>query len=269
MAYTIAIGASGVIAEGVNDFCAAAMNKYLRAAGILLASFLANPSLAAEKPHLWPCAKDDSIDAQRIAVVCTQILTESFTNGTWAEDRYLAFYYRGAAEERLGQYERAEADYRASIKQGRAFSAPWLALGEMLEKLGHPDAAMAALDAMVSASPRIASVLNSACYARAVLNRQLDVALRDCDEALRIAPDDYNTLDSRCFVRFRSGDYANAIGDCDAALKERGDLPTSLYIRGLAKIHLGYSELGNADIAAATAIDPSIASTFGRYGVKP
>src|SRR5882724_1956832 len=116
------------------------MNRMIAFAGILLAGLLANPSLSDEKPHLWPCAKDATIDAQRIVVVCTQILTESFTNGTWAEDRYLAFYYRGAAEERLAKYDRAEADYRSSIKRVPEFLAPWLALGQMLEKLGHADA---------------------------------------------------------------------------------------------------------------------------------
>ena len=100
-------------------------------------------------------------------------------------------------------------------------------------------------------------------------NRQLDVAQKYCDDALRIAPDDLYTLDSRCLLRFRTGDFANAIADCDAALKQSAELPSSLYVRGLAKIRLGYTDLGKADIAAATALDANVASTFAGYGVKP
>ena len=76
-------------------------------------------------------------------------------------------------------------------------------------------------------------------------------------------------LRSRCLVRYRLGDFANAMADCDAALKHNSTMSTSLYVRGLAKKRLGYAELGNADIAAATALDSKIADTYAGYGVKP
>jgi tetratricopeptide (TPR) repeat protein len=94
-------------------------------------------------------------------------------------------------------------------------------------------------------------VLNRACYIKAVRNLQLEVAQKSCDDALRVSPDDLYTLDSRCLLRFRTGDFANAIADCDAALRQNANLPTSLYVPGLAKMRLGYSDLGKADIAAA------------------
>src|ERR1051325_3687653 len=228
-------------------------------ATIALSVVLTVPARSDEPAYLGACTKDDTIDAQHIVVVCDKAMRESLVTG-WppAKDRYLIFYFRGVAEERLGQYDRAEWDFRESIKRVTGFSAPWVELGEMLEKLGHPDATTTALDAMVSADPHNPYVLNNACYARAVLGRHLDVALRDCDEALRMTPNEPNALDSRCLVRFRNGDFASAIGDCDAALKARPDLSSSLYVRGLAKIRLGYTDIGHADIAAAIALDPKI-----------
>jgi tetratricopeptide (TPR) repeat protein len=95
------------------------------------------------------------------------------------------------------------------------------------------------------------------------------VALADCNEALRIAPENYYVLASRCFVRFRTGDFANAVADCDAALKLKSDLPSALYIRGLAETRLGYADMGKADLAAAAALDPKTADTYAGYGVKP
>jgi tetratricopeptide (TPR) repeat protein len=102
-----------------------------------------------------------------------------------------------------------------------------------------------------------------------MMNMHLHIALADCNEAQRNAPDDAETLESRCFVRYRQGDFANAIADCDGALRLQANSASALYVRGLAKLKAGVSVSGNADIARATQIDPKIADTYAGYGVKP
>ena len=60
----------------------------------------------------------------------------------------------------------------------------------------------------------------------------------------------------------------DAIADYDAALKLSPKLAGSLYGRGLARLRKGNTDDGNADIAAAKAIQSDVAEEFARYGVK-
>jgi hypothetical protein len=59
-----------------------------------------------------------------------------------------------------------------------------------------------------------------------------------------------------------------AIADYDSALKLQPQTASSLYGRGVAKRKKGDSSGGNADIAAARAIQANIGEEFARDGVK-
>jgi tetratricopeptide (TPR) repeat protein len=63
------------------------------------------------------------------------------------------------------------------------------------------------------------------------------------------------------------GDLDKAIADYDAALAIQPKVVWSLYGRGLAKQRKGMKSEGDADIAAALALDPRIADKAKRYGV--
>ena len=65
------------------------------------------------------------------------------------------------------------------------------------------------------------------------------------------------------------GNYAAAIADDSAALAIDAKSASSLYVRGLARHKSGDAAGGDADIAAAKAIDPKIADTYAGYGVTP
>ena len=95
----------------------------------------------------------------------------------------------------------------------------------------------------------------------------LEEALADCNEALRLAPDDPGTLDSRGFTYLKLGLFAQAIADYDAALARNPRGPGSLYGRGLARLGQNDPEGGRADLAAAKALDPGVAEEFRRYGL--
>jgi tetratricopeptide (TPR) repeat protein len=114
--------------------------------------------------------------------------------------------------------------------------------------------------------PDDAEAFNGRCMARALANMELEVALSDCNESLKIRPNDANTLDSRGFVYFRMGQYGNAIVDYEAALKKNPRLAASLYVRGVLKHRTGDTAGGDADIAAANALDPKISDFYRRYG---
>ncbi|MFZ0237601.1 MAG: hypothetical protein WAL37_09575 [Xanthobacteraceae bacterium] len=59
-----------------------------------------------------------------------------------------------------------------------------------------------------------------------------------------------------------------AIADFDTALRLDAKMPTALYGRGYAKLKRGNAGAGNADIAAAQALDPKIATEFAGYGLQ-
>lgn len=59
-----------------------------------------------------------------------------------------------------------------------------------------------------------------------------------------------------------------AIDDYSSALRIDPRLASALYGRGLAKLKQGDKAGGNIDIAAAKAIQGSIADDFTRYGVQ-
>jgi tetratricopeptide (TPR) repeat protein len=109
--------------------------------------------------------------------------------------------------------------------------------------------------------------LNERCWDEAKAG-QLEAALADCEESLKLAPNAAPTLDSRAFVRLKMGEYDAAITDYDAALRLDPKLPTALYGRGLAKLRKGDVAGGHADIAAAQAMSADIAAEFERIGVR-
>ncbi len=109
---------------------------------------------------------------------------------------------------------------------------------------------------------------NQACWARATHRVDLDKALADCDAgvAIRASP---AILDSRGLVHLQRGEWAAAIADYDAALAARPRMAGGLFGRGLAKIRSGNAKDGNADLAAARAINSRIDEEFADYGQKP
>jgi tetratricopeptide (TPR) repeat protein len=116
--------------------------------------------------------------------------------------------------------------------------------------------------------PTSAGSYKNRCSARMIIGKQLQQALSDCNESLRIQPKEAGTLDSRGFVYFKLERLDDAIGDFDAALESNSKLAGSLYGRGLAKLKKGASGSANADMAAAKAIEADIAEKLARYGIQ-
>jgi tetratricopeptide (TPR) repeat protein len=120
---------------------------------------------------------------------------------------------------------------------------------------------------------------NNRCWARAVIGldaRQLEEALRDdCDQAVKLQPNDPYSLDSRALAYLKLGlltkaiaDYNKAIADYNRALSFQSDRATSLYGRGIAKKNAGNAVGGNEDIESAKAKDKSIEEEFRAYGIQ-
>jgi tetratricopeptide (TPR) repeat protein len=175
---------------------------------------------------------------------------------------------RGADGDRTG----ALADLAAVDKTLPAESDQRLALADHYQAADAFDLAIGQYDGWIKGHPghgAMASALNGRCWTRAKWGRELDKALADCDAALRLVPRNPMVLDSRGLARLRMGDADKSIADYDAGLAVRSNNAWSLYGRGLARLRKGQTDPGKADIAAATVIDPKIASEFAKFGVTP
>ena len=146
-----------------------------------------------------------------------------------------AYYGRGLAHAMLDEHREALPDLRAAVR-------------------GAPDQAQMA---------------NALCWSLAILGEGLDEARQACDAALRLRPDYGEALDSRGLLNLKQQRFQDAWNDYDAAARLSPGGMGSRYGRGIAALRLGRAAEGQADIAAALARSPELATTFAGYGIRP
>ena len=145
----------------------------------------------------------------------------------------LAFYNRGYALFATRKYELAIADYGTAI----------------------------------SHDPTMGLAYNNRCLVRTIVGRDLVAALTDCDMALKLMPTNLDVRETRGFIYLKLGDPAIAIVEYSAVLDVDPNRAFALFGRGLARRKMGLTSEGNADQAAARALDPSIETRFSVHGV--
>jgi len=217
---------------------------FLAAAACLICASVASaadappptPQETERRCHDYTLHADDQIAA------CTRIMglygTATANQGLLA----IAYLARGSAHYRKGELGPASSDFRQAIE-----------IDTMAIASGQPEAAQ----------------YNERCWARAVAMIELNEALRDCNEALRLMPSSVDALDSRAFLQLRRARFRDALADYDAALKANPMDTYSLYGRGVAKKRTGDADGATADIMAATSAQQGIAAEFLSYGITP
>lgn len=113
-------------------------------------------------------------------------------------------------------------------------------------------------------SPNNSDALHERCWAKAVLNRELEEALADCNESLRLKPNDPETLGGRGFLYLRLGFMKTAVLDYSAAIEAMPNQASFHYGRAIAKQRLGDQDGADADFLTARALDPRIDAVFDR-----
>jgi tetratricopeptide (TPR) repeat protein len=140
--------------------------------------------------------------------------------------------------------------------------------GEVYARMKKADLAAADFAWVRTKVSSSADELNNLCWKEALLNVTPDLALKDCDASLVLAPDRPDVLDSRGLALIRLGRYTDAVAAYDAALAQRANNASSLYGRGLAKLKADVAD-GRDDLAAALRIDAKVETTYARMGLKP
>ncbi len=128
------------------------------------------------------------------------------------------------------------------------------------------DLAIADYTEAIRLNPQSAYPWNGRCIGRAIAG-QFQQALADCNESLRRLPNHPNILDSRAFTYLKRGELDLAIADYNSVLKLNPKIASSLFGLGVAKQKKGDVAGGDADIAAAKVIKADIAAELARYGV--
>jgi len=170
------------------------------------------------------------------------------------------------------QPAQARGDLEAAAGFADKQPAARLAVSEGYASLRLYKEALPQIDQWIADNPhdeRFAAGLNNRCWVRAQLGADLDKALADCNEGLKLNPGDPRLLASRGLVQFRLGAFDKSIADYDDALKLRPGEPWSLYGRGLAELGKGLAAPGHTDIDAAIAINPHLTDEAKAAGLTP
>jgi tetratricopeptide (TPR) repeat protein len=175
-----------------------------------------------------------------------------------------AYNNRAIAYDTKGDYDRAIADYEQAIKL-KPSAETYFNRGNAHLGKSHYDHAIDDYNQAIKLKPDFAAAFDNRCWARAVVGI-LKPALADCNQALRLMPNNPATLDSRGFVFLKMTNFDAAVSDYDAALRSDPKLAFALYGRGLARLR-NYDPSGEADVAAAKAIQADIAEEYARYGM--
>lgn len=176
-------------------------------------------------------------------------------------------WLRSKAENREGTL----SDLQAMDKALAAQSDQRLEMASLYREFELWDLALPQWNLWIAAHPKdikLDNALSSRCWARTLMNVELDQALDDCNQALDLQAKNANALRVRAWLRLRRGELGKSLADFDRALKIRPDHAWSLYGRGIVYRKNGKAAQGDADIEAARKLLPSIDAQTGRYGLN-
>jgi tetratricopeptide (TPR) repeat protein len=225
--------------------------------------FLASPAQAADEALAKACARPAS--AEEGVEACTRLIAEE----TEPARKAAAHNGRALAKARGGDLDGAVADFSEAVKLKPDYAEAFYNRANALDRSGRPDRAIADYDKTIMLQPFMPQPYNNRCWVRAELNKELDKALADCTQALKLKADNPKALDTRGFVHLRMGRNQDAVADYDAALKLNPKLAASLYGRGVARLRLGDGAGAAKDIAEARRLDVNVGVVFDRLGIKP
>jgi tetratricopeptide (TPR) repeat protein len=185
-------------------------------------------------------------------------------------ENFEALLSRGARLARDGDLAKARLDLELAARQKTPDGRARLRVAGAYEGGKDYADAIAQLDAIITdkiSDELRVTALNDRCWDRALMKRDLDKALGDCNQALRISPSDPDALDSRALVHMRRGELDLALADYDAAIRAQPPTAITLYARAAARLKKGRTADSEADIAAAKKLDPKIGERAKAEGV--
>ena len=183
-----------------------------------------------------------------------------------------AYMERGKVYAGVAEYESALADFDEALHLNPDYIGALAAKAAVYDDQRDFDNAIAAMNQLVKMQPKNAELYNGRCWERALANRELKIAEADCNSALRLSPGPQLSAaahDSRAFVYYRQGRFAEAIAEYNVALAATPRSAETIFRRGLARTGNKDAAGGKADIASALAMDPHAGDEMASIGIKP
>ena len=165
-------------------------------------------------------------------------------------------------------YAAAIVEYDKVLAQQPQFARALAERAFVKESLGDYEGAMRDHDEVLRLAPDRANSWSHAGWIRALRNIELDEALAYSQKAVALEPGD-DPVDTRGFVRFRRGEWKEALADYDAVLKAYPQTATTLYMRGVVKARMGDPAGGEVDLQRALKLNKEIGEFWTRRGVTP
>ncbi len=191
-------------------------------------------------------------------------------------ERAGAFLVRAKAHAALSDAAAARADYQQAVQLFTAAIDPTAANPTLVfyravayHALGDVEHAEKDYDFVIVNNPRNAVALVDRAILLSRLKGEVITAGADFDQAVAAAPNDADVRLARAEFQYLRGQFNLAAADYDAVLKLDPSRPLALYGRGRARLHLGDTANGNADLAAARALDAGVDRAFTAAGLKP
>jgi tetratricopeptide (TPR) repeat protein len=159
-------------------------------------------------------------------------------------------YERGLACDRLGDHDRAIAEYNEAIRLDPKCARVYPKRGVAYSKMGDFDRAIADFTAALQSDPKSAATLvdRAAAYNK---KGDYDRAIADCTAALELEPQSALAYANRGFAYKGKGDLDRAIVDCTEAIRLDPYHARAHYTRALAWASKGDQLKADADFAAA------------------
>ena len=184
-------------------------------------------------------------------------------------DQIFAQRLRWQAQAGTGDFKGALATIDAAMAGSTDPVIWWGDRASLLVKLDRKDEARTQFAQLRAKAPRNAGVLNQLCWEQVGANFDLEQAHADCTAALKLMPGTPPLIDSLALVLLRQGKLDEAIARYSTALAKAPKQAASLYGRGITKLRKGDQAGSDADIKAALAEDPFVASEFHEMGIAP
>ncbi len=206
----------------------------------------------------------ESVEAwTELGTVCAELgdtagMEEAFTRAVDLSDDASAYQARGSARARLGNRIGAIADLSAALERDPEAGEVWTARGDLRFDSGDPRGAAGdysralALLCAGKGPPKVWMSVAPMLFVNRAAARldmaEVDAALRDCDRALAIAPDNAIAHTNRGEARLRKRDAAGALADYERALALDPDAVEPYRGRGRSLMALGRNEEAARDL---------------------
>jgi tetratricopeptide (TPR) repeat protein len=165
------------------------------------------------------------------------------------------------ADERKVEQIIEEAINAPTPTQEELTAEQYFARGYLKGETGDLEGALADYDEAIRLNPEYAEAYNNRGIARR-RKGDLDGAIADYDEAIRLNPEYANAYNNRGIARYKKGDLDGAMADYDEAIRLKPQDATAYNNRGNLRMHKGDLDGAIADHDEAIRLNPEYAEAY-------